>query len=200
VGRLESTDRAVRRRIPVTSVARTLLDLAEVVPRRQLERAIDEAERRRLFDLKAIDVVCERNRGRRGLKPLRAVIANSSEPPATKTELEHRFADFCRDAGLPRPAFNITVEGFEVDAAWLDRKLIVELDSWTFHGGRDAFEADRKRDAVLLLAGYRVVRVTWRRLTRDAATLANELRGLSRARLVLPLGRRAQRGALDDLE
>jgi very-short-patch-repair endonuclease len=179
VRRLDPPDRSVRRGIPVTTVARTLLDLAEVVPRRQLERAVDEAERLRLFELKEIEAVVARNPGRRGLKPLRAVIANASEPPATKTELEHLFADFCRDAGLPRPAFNVTVAGYEVDAAWLDAKVVVELDSWAFHGGREAFEADRQRDTALQLARYRVVRVTWRRLTRERATLANELRALT---------------------
>lgn len=176
VKRLDPAERKVRNGIPVTSVARTLLDLAEVVPRRQLERAVDEAERRRLFDLKQIEAVVARNPGRRGLKPLRSVIENASEPPATRTELEHRFADFCHENDLPRPAFNVTVEGYEVDAAWLDAKVIVELDSWTFHGGREAFETDRERDTALQLARYRVIRVTWRRLTKHAARLEREMK------------------------
>jgi hypothetical protein len=172
---IERADRTIRHGIPVTSVARTLLDLAEVVPRRRLERAVDEAERRRLFDLKQIDAVVKRNPGRRGLKPLKSVIENATEPPLTKSELEHLFADFCIEHDLPLPAYNAIVEGYEVDAAWIDRKLIVELDSWRWHGGREAFETDRERDAALQLAHYRVIRVTWRRLTRDATRLAKEL-------------------------
>src|SRR5690348_3237642 len=109
VKRLDPADRTVRNGIPVTGVARTLLDLAEVVPRRRLERAVDEAERRRLFDLREIEAVAAMNPGRRGLKPLRAVIANASDPPTTTTELEHLFADFCSDARLPLPAFNVAL-------------------------------------------------------------------------------------------
>jgi very-short-patch-repair endonuclease len=175
VKRLDAADRTIRRSVPVTTVARTLLDLAEVVPKRRLERAIDEAERRRLFDLNQIDAVVKRNPGRRGLKPLKSVIENATEPQLTKTELEHLFVDFCEQFALPLPKFNVIVEGYEVDAAWIDRKLIVELDSWRWHSGREAFEADRERDAALQLADYRVIRVTWRRLTRDAPRLAREL-------------------------
>lgn len=139
---------------------------------------VDEAERRRLFDLKQIDAVIANNPGRRGIKPLRGVIADAVEPPATKRELEQRFAEFCREANLPRPAFNVTVACFLVDAVWEHSKLIVELDSWEFHGGRQAFEADRERDVALQLAHYRVVRVTWRRLTREPRKLAKEIEAL----------------------
>jgi hypothetical protein len=177
--RLDPRDRTIRDGLPVTTVARTLLDLAEVVRLRQLERAVDEAERRRLFDLNEVNATCRRNPGRRGIKPLRIVIANATEPPATRRELEGRFAEFCRDAGLPRPAFNVMVAGYEVDAVWEKAKLVVELDSWEFHGGRRAFETDRERDTALHLAQYRPVRVTWRKLTREPAKLARELRVLS---------------------
>lgn len=159
-------------------VAQTLLDFAEVARVREVERAVDEAERRRLFDLKDVHGICQGNPGRRGIKPLMSVIANAVEPPATRGALEQRFAELCRDAGLPRPAFNVVVAGYEVDAAWEDSKLVVELDSWEFHGGRRAFEADRERDTALNLARYRPIRVTWRKLTREPATLARELRHL----------------------
>jgi len=196
VHRARRFDRTIRDGIPVTTVAQTLLDLAEVVPRRQLERAVDEAERRRLFDLRAVDAVCQRNPGRRGLKPLRAVIANAVEPPATHSEMEQRFAEFCKDAGLPQPAFNALVAGFLVDAVWEDAKLVVELDSWTFHGGRQAFEADRERDTALQLADYRPIRVTWRKLTREPSRLQAELRrALRRQRPPSPPPPRARRSS-----
>src|SRR5436305_5903841 len=129
---IDGVDRATRDGLPVTSVARTLLDLAEVVNRAQLERAVDEAERRRLFDLKAMNELLLRSRGRRGLKSLRAVIANATDPPATRSELEAEFAAFCKEAGLPQPAFKVSVAGYEVDTAWPTSKLVIELDSWTF--------------------------------------------------------------------
>jgi very-short-patch-repair endonuclease len=83
------------------------------------------------------------------------------------------FLDLCRAAGLPLPAVNATVEGFEVDMLWPEQKLIVELDSQQFHLNRAAFERDRERDAVLRLAGYQVYRVTYRRLTRSPAEVAD---------------------------
>ena len=139
---------------------------------------MDEAERRRLFDLKRVNGVCERNPGRRGIKPLKSVIAHAVEPPATREELERRFSDFCKDAKLPRPAFNVVVGGYEVDAAWVGRRLVAELDSWLHHGGRRSVESDRARDAALQVAGHRVVRVTWRRLAKEPARVARELEAL----------------------
>jgi very-short-patch-repair endonuclease len=178
VRRLDGGDVTVIDAIPVTSLPRTLLDFAEVAPMRQLERAIDEAERRRLFDLAAIQSLVARSPGRRGLKPLNSVLTNSAEPPATRSEFEQRFKEFCDDAGLRQPAFNTAVLGHEVDAHWPGTELVVELDSWTHHGGRNAFEADRERDMALQAARYRVVRVTWRKLTREPGKLARQLRAI----------------------
>jgi hypothetical protein len=170
---LHPDDGTVREGIPVTSVARTLLDLAEVVRPRQLERAVEEAERLRLFDLRDLEELCERSRGRRGLRPLRAVLGGAvGEPPATRSELERRFLDLCREAGLPRPAVNLAAAGFEVDALWPRQRLVVELDGHAFHGTRAAFERDRVRDAELQLAGYRVLRLTHRRLKDEPAAVA----------------------------
>ncbi len=176
---LSEADRAVVDAIPVTSVARTLFDLAEVVDRRRLERAFEQAERLRLLDMRAIADGCDRSPGRRALKPLRALLADLY--PAdheTRSELERRFLDFCRGACLPLPETNVLVEGFEVDAVWRKEKLVVELDSYEFHGTRAAFERDRARDVTLQLAGYRVPRVTSRRLSADPVGLAAAIRAL----------------------
>lgn len=67
--------------------------------------------------------------------------------PLTRSELERRFVEMCDGAGLPRPAINLFVAGHQVDASWLDRGLVVEVDSYEFHRGRAAFETDRRRDA-----------------------------------------------------
>jgi hypothetical protein len=186
-------DRAVREGIPVTSIARTLLDLAAVLPYPRLLRAVEEAERLRLFDLGAVERLLARSRGRKGGRALRSAIAESvHDVHWTRSELERRFLGLCRSAGLPQPAVNYWLEGLEVDAVWLEQKLAVELDGWATHHGRGAFERDRKRDAKLQLAGYRVMRVTQRRIERDAEELAGELRTL--LGLTAPRARAGSRG------
>jgi hypothetical protein len=170
-------DVGVMEGIPVTSFARTLLDLAEVVRPSELERAFEEAERLRILDVVAIERLLARSRGRRGAKPLgRLVREYAGEPPPTRSEFERLFVDFCDDHGIPRPCVNSVVEGYEVDAAWVEQQLLVELDSRGFHDNATAFETDRVRDAVLQLAGYRVIRVTWRRLRCEPEAVAGLLR------------------------
>jgi putative AbiEi antitoxin of type IV toxin-antitoxin system/uncharacterized protein DUF559 len=179
---LHSDDRATKDGIPVTSVARTLLDVAEVLSKPRLERVLEDAERLRLFDLRKLQELLSRSPGRRGVKPLRAVLqSQSGSVPMTRSELERAFLDFCDEVGLPRPAPNVWVEGFEVDGVWPDAALIVELDSFEFHRTRAAFERDRARDTKLQVAGYRVVRVTDRRLTGERSTLEQEIKRLRAA-------------------
>jgi hypothetical protein len=185
VRRLDPDDQAVQDGIPVTSVARTLLDLAEVVDTRRLERVFEEAERLRLLDLDAVERICERSPGRHGLRPLLTLLPSLRPAPETRSELERRFVAFCREAGLPPPVMNAHVADFEVDALWPRAGLVVELDGYAFHGTHAAFERDRARDAALQVAGYRVLRVTHRRLGEDSAAVANAIR-----RLLGPRGRR----------
>ncbi|MEA2471086.1 MAG: hypothetical protein QOE38_2085 [Thermoleophilaceae bacterium] len=174
---LHEADRACRGGIPVTALARTLLDIAETTP--GLHRAWDQAERMRLLDVRAVEEMCRRSPGRRGLKPLLALVRDRTRHvPDTKRELEALFFDICRTQDLPLPLCNVLVEGYEVDAYWPAARLIVELDSWEFHHDRGAFERDRERDAVLQAAGYRVIRITWRRLTEEPAAVAALLRSL----------------------
>jgi hypothetical protein len=165
--------------IPVTTVARTLLDNAEILRPTQLERMIEEAERLRVFDLTEIHHVCERNPGRRGLRPLIACLRTASDvPPHSKSDLELMLVDLCREAGLPAPVLNGWIEGYEVDAHWPGTNVIVELDSWEFHRTRGAFERDHARDLKLKLADYRVIRLTWRQLTAEREQVARSLRAL----------------------
>ncbi len=100
------------------------------------------------------------------------------DPPKTRSDLELDFRDFCRAHGIPEPAFNLWVEGQEVDAAWLERKVVVELDSWEHHSGRAAFELDRERSTALSAAKWRPIRVTSRRMRRDAKRLSAEVKRL----------------------
>jgi very-short-patch-repair endonuclease len=169
-----------RNRIPVTSVARTLFDLAEVIDFTQLERAWEEADRLKLLQLLAVEQVCERSYGRRALRPIRRLLAEARAEETVRSPLEERFLAFCHARGISIPATNVHVLGHEVDCLWPAARLIAELDSWEFHGHRSAFERDRARDPKFLLAGYRTIRVTHRRLDREADQLAEEIRGLLR--------------------
>jgi hypothetical protein len=169
--------------IPVTSVARTLLELAGVLRPRALERALDEAERLRLGGpLSLVDVVA-RHPGRRGVAVARALLAAGRVGvDVTRSELEERFLCFLDRAGLPRPRLNVVLgvggRAFEVDCAWPARRLVVELDGHATHSTRAAYERDRARDRVLQAAGWRVVRVTWRQLHGDPDRVAADLAAL----------------------
>lgn len=177
-GKLHPEDRAKRGGLPVTAVARTLFDFAEVVSFRNLESAWEEADRLGLLELREVERVCERGYGRRALRPIRRLLAEAHAATITRSSLEDEFAAFCRDRGLPTPSFNTTVLGYEVDALWPRQRLAAELDSWEFHGHRAAFERDRIRDTTLQVAGYRIIRVTHRRLHGEAGKLAAEIRVL----------------------
>lgn len=170
----ETTSRAG---IPTTTVPRTLLDLAAVLSRPRLERAVGQAEVLRLTDALGVPVLLDRHPGRRGTAALWQLIG-ATTATVTRGELEARFLAFAERAGLPRPSTNVAIEGFEVDCAWLGRRLVVELDGHASHATRRAFEQDRERDRVLTAAGWRVVRVTWRQLHLDAAAVTADLRRL----------------------
>ena len=163
---------------PVTTVARTLFDIAEVEPFDTLKGAAEEADRLKLLRLPELEEVCERGRGRRALRPVRRLIEELRPPDEGRSPLEIRFPAFVRQHRLPELLQNVHVLGHEVDALWPEAKLIVELDSWEHHGHRAAFERDRARDPKLMIAGYRTIRVTHRRLDREPEQLAAEIRQL----------------------
>jgi very-short-patch-repair endonuclease len=179
VRNLHADDRARCNGFPVTSVARSLLDLAATIDPQRLTRIVEQAERLEILDLIAIDSLLARSRGRRGCRALRAVLVDYL-PSAhdTRTELERKLLALCRDAGLPLPHLNVIVEGFEVDMAWPEHRLVVELDSFEFHRTRAAFERDRARDIALKLAGWDSIRITHRRLSREPRAAIEELRAL----------------------
>jgi hypothetical protein len=176
--KLRAEEATIHEGIPVTTVARTLFDFAEVAPYEEVKRAAEAADRRNLLRLRELEEVCERGRGRRALRPVRRLLVELGAPAEGRSPLEIRFAEFLRAYGIPAPAQNVLVLGHEVDALWPAASLVVELDSWEHHGDRAAFEQDRARDLKLMIAGYRTIRVTHRRLDREAARLAAEIRQL----------------------
>jgi very-short-patch-repair endonuclease len=174
---LHEDDRALVDGIPVTSIARTALDLSEVVNRRQLDRLIEEAERRELFDLARFDELLERTRGRKGKRLLaQALIDYRPGPDWTRSDLEDEFLRQLRLAELPAPAVNNWVAGYEVDCVWFEQRAIVELDGGGFHDTTAARQRDPQRDLALQLAGYVVMRVRDTRLERDPAGVMDDVR------------------------
>jgi very-short-patch-repair endonuclease len=151
--------------IPVTTPARTQLDLAGVLQRHQLQQAVNEAERLRLDGPQP-----NRHPTKRGTANLRTL----APPTHTRRDLEARFTTFLDDRRFPAPQTNVLIEGKEVDFAWPASRLIIELDSWEYHRTRAAFEDDRRTDRRLKAAGWTVLRVTWRDLD-EPGRLAAEL-------------------------
>ena len=165
---LAEEDRGEREGIPVTSVSRTLLDLAMKSRPDRLERYLERAEERGLFDLYAVHAVLDRAGGHRGRGRLRRAIAiYEPEPAFTRSGVEDRFLALVRGAGLPVPAMNYVVAGFELDAYWERERFVVELDVYETHGSHAAFERDRQRQDDLLLHGIEMIRLTGPRLKRE---------------------------------
>lgn len=164
--------------IPLTSPARTLLDLAEVVSRRDLERAYDEAQFREFVTREDMLDLMARSPGRRGLAPLRSLLDLDA---VTRSAAERKLLRLLRNSGLEPTDLNTRIGLYEVDMLWKPQRLIVEVDGYAYHSSRAAFERDRVRDADLQAAGYRVVRVTWRQLATEPEALVRRLARLLRS-------------------
>jgi len=176
--KLLDDERTVHAGIPVTTVPRTLLDLAAVVQEHELRRALEEAEIRGLSDPTPLVALVERHRGHRGVAKLKAALPQL-RPTITKSELERRFLAFVHKAGLPRPLTNQWLAtDLQVDCVWPEQRLIVELDSRAYHGTTAAFERDRKRDRRLVAAQWRVIRVTDQAMRLEGGALRGELGAL----------------------
>jgi very-short-patch-repair endonuclease len=163
--------------MPVTTAARTILDLAATLPVRRLEQLLDRAEARKLVSLEDLTRAIADHPGRRGTPRLRAVLA-AYTPTVTRSELEERFLELCDRHAVRRPVMNAWVDGFEVDAHWPAARLVVELDGYAFHRSPTAFETDRARDVALTVAGWRVVRFTYRQIADEPARVAATIRRL----------------------
>jgi hypothetical protein len=164
--------------IPITTPARTVLDLAGTgLDGRPLEAVLDRAERLRLLDFAELQQLLARYPGRPGTPSLQATLSHyTAGTVVTRSELEERFLALCDRFGLPRPNVNTVVEGEEVDFLWADCALIVEVDGYAWHRSPSAFTSDRERDVQLVLAGYRVLRFTWAQVTSRPNYVARAVR------------------------
>jgi hypothetical protein len=182
---LPPDERTIIDGIPVTTVARTLLDLAATEPRHRLERAFAEAEYRRLADATSLTQLLHRYDGRRGTG-LISELARTPNKGITRSALERRFLRLLDEASLPSPERNVHIEAggrlIEVDCLWREHALIAELDGRGGHASWSRAEADRGRDRRNLAAGYRTVRITWRQLDEEREELLADLSALLTAR------------------
>jgi putative AbiEi antitoxin of type IV toxin-antitoxin system/uncharacterized protein DUF559 len=169
--RLADTDVTRQYEVPTTTPARTVLDLADVLSPASLTRAVNDLRLGNLLSLD--DLARQLGRGRRTLT-LKRLVARPCGP--TRSVFEDMFLAFVDRYGLPRPEVNAIVAGYEVDMLWRTQRLVAELDGRDYH--EEPFERDREKDADLVTAGYRVVRVTWERLTGQPAREAKRFRTL----------------------
>jgi very-short-patch-repair endonuclease len=181
-------DRHIRRRdgLPVTSPARTIIDLAADAGGRELERMLAEARVRGLLRKDELERDVDRASGP-GTRRLRALLRAEGEPAITRSDGERRMRSLLAAARLQQPKSNLKIGRWEVDFVWPEHRVIVEFDSYRFHGHRAAFERDRRKDMELRDAGYVVIRVTWRQLeTEPFAVIAHIAGALARAALDRP--------------
>jgi hypothetical protein len=175
---LTARDLRVHEGLPVTAPARALLDFAADQPTRDLERMLDTALIQRRVNLRQINDVLSRAGRHAGRAPLTHLIKAHTSTTFTRSEAEERFLALIREAGLPVPLVNVRRHGFELDFLWSRhgaRDIAAEIDGYAFHGGRAAFERDRRRDGILRAAGIDVLRFTWRRLTQESHAVVVEL-------------------------
>ena len=168
-------DLRTRQSLPVTSVAWTLIHLAESIADAPLERVISDALRSRLVGETELAEVASRAPGLRGAARVRAALADDAAPALTRSDGEIRMLELVRAAELPPPRLNVPLEGFEVDFHWPEHRLVVEVDSVAFHTDRWAYERDRRKDAALRAAGLTVIRITWRQLKERPMVVVAQL-------------------------
>src|SRR3954452_21721754 len=165
-----------REGIPTTTPARTILDLAALLSATRLNRLLDQAEILELTDYPSLDALARAHPGHHGSAKLqRALRTHYAGITLTNSDVEVRFLELCRRHGLPRPLVNHPVAGKQVDFLFPDARLIVETDSWRYHKTRRAFEDDRARDVLTSSAGYRTLRFTDRRLTKQPHHVASAI-------------------------
>lgn len=181
---LQAWEKTRRDGLPVTTVSRTLVDLASFGSLDRVKKAFEEAERTRVLDLNGVrDVLENRRRGTPGIALVRRLLADLESAVMTRSELERAFWKFVRSRGLPEPSTNVEVAGLLVDFYWPEARLVVELDSRSFHGHWTAAERDRERDAKLLRIDVACLRVTDRRLRTDPAGIEADVRARFRHRI-----------------
>ncbi len=179
---LDAADRASLQGVPVTTVARTLLDIAPRLATRELERAFDAVLKRRLVTRAAVADAVARAPRHAGAAVLGTLARLELGAADTRSDGEERLVALVRSGGLPEPETNARLGRYIVDALWREARLVVEVDGYGFHHTRRSFEADHERDLELESAGYEVMRITWTQVaTRPEQTLVRLTQRLAAA-------------------
>lgn len=166
-----------RRGIPVTTLSRTLVDLAAGLGPREIQTALRQAERLHRLDLRRLaDELTSRRASPRHARLLATLARWVPGVELTESELEARFLELVVRAGLPRPTPQQRYGRGRLDFLFSDHATVVEVDGWETHRGRIAFEEDRRRDRTLQAAGYAVLRFTWSEVVGRPGDVADELR------------------------
>jgi hypothetical protein len=172
---LASRDRVIHESIPVTSAARTLLDLGAVGTTRELTGAIDRARRLDRLDLDALDALLSRHRRTIPGRRLEKALALYRRPAFDRARSELLFLDALEQEGEALPVLNCWVERWEIDAYWEAERFAVEVDGWETHGTRRAFEDDRLRLEEMKLAGIDCIRISARRIETHPRQVAQRV-------------------------
>ena len=172
---LRPTERTARFGIPVTTPARTILDVAGLLDRAGLERVVARAERDGLVDRKSLTTLLRRFPGRPGTPVLREILVSAGGPALIRSEAEDRFRALAREARLPPPHVNVRAGPYELDFFWPEEKLAVEIDGFRHHSSHPRFLGDRRKDSWLLARGITVLRLSWQQITEDRLATAVEV-------------------------
>jgi very-short-patch-repair endonuclease len=189
-GKVAREDQTIWRGIPITTVARTLTDLAGTLPLNALARAFHEAEIKHGTTPEQIEAALQRRPNAKGAANLRRI--TRGEEPVTLSRLERRFLELLREAGLPLPETNRPTGSYRVDCRWPEHRLTVELDSYRYHRSRHAWEQDRRRDREARARGDEIRRYTWGDVFEAWRPMLAELAGLLATQPPAP-GRRGAR-------
>jgi very-short-patch-repair endonuclease len=165
--------------IPVTTPVRTLVDLARILNRSSLERAINEADKLDLVDPETLADALEAYRGVQGVAPLRGILDRRTFR-LTDSELERRFLVLATEAGLPLPLTGRLVNGFRVDFYWPDLGLVVETDGLRYHRTASQQGRDRLRDQTHSAAGFMPLRFTHAQVRFEAKRVRDTLIAVAR--------------------
>jgi len=177
--RIHPDDISVVDSIPVTSAERTLCDRAPILPYADLKRTFERAERLRLIDHRLLGEAVDRMHGTPGAATMRRLLGHDPRPATeTRSELEIAFFQLVTKADLPPYQRNVLVRGYEVDAYWPEANLVVELQSYTWHSDPEAFERDHAKLANLRIAGFEVLALTHRQVTREGAWAVGAIRSI----------------------
>ncbi len=175
---LTAQDVTIVQGIPCTTIARTILDIAEVIRQRQLERVFDQAEQEEVLNFDALQEQIDRNPTRAGANRIRAMMENRTVGVGVPwSKLERDFKAMIAAAGLPIPLVNQFVlpgdgePAIRPDFYWPAHGVIVQTDGWKSHRTWWAFQNDRRNDQRLIAAGYQVIRITYKQIQEEADRL-----------------------------